>query len=41
VISLQYGTNKGASQTGIVMGNTRHMWWAWDQSTFQFEEIRR
>jgi hypothetical protein len=25
VISLQYGTNKGASQTGIVMGNTRHM----------------
>ncbi|KAI1286969.1 Muscle-specific protein 20 [Halotydeus destructor] len=25
VISLQYGSNKGATQSGIVMGNTRHM----------------
>jgi hypothetical protein len=25
VISLQYGTNKGATQSGINMGNTRHM----------------
>lgn len=25
VISLQYGSNKGANQSGIVMGNTRHM----------------
>uniref|UniRef100_A0A0K8TPC4 Transgelin n=1 Tax=Tabanus bromius TaxID=304241 RepID=A0A0K8TPC4_TABBR len=25
VISLQYGSNKGANQSGIIMGNTRHM----------------
>jgi len=25
VISLQYGSNKGASQTGMSFGNTRHM----------------
>ena len=25
IISLQYGTNKGATQTGLNMGNTRHM----------------
>jgi hypothetical protein len=25
VISLQYGSNKGATQSGIIMGNTRHM----------------
>lgn len=25
IISLQYGSNKGASQSGLVMGNTRHM----------------
>lgn len=26
VISLQYGSNKGANQSGINFGNTRHMW---------------
>lgn len=25
VISLQYGSNKGATQSGINFGNTRHM----------------
>lgn len=25
VISLQYGSNKGANQSGINFGNTRHM----------------
>lgn len=25
VISLQYGSNKGATQSGISFGNTRHM----------------
>lgn len=25
VISLQYGSNKGATQSGITFGNTRHM----------------
>jgi len=25
IISLQYGSNKGATQSGINMGNTRHM----------------
>lgn len=25
IISLQYGSNKGASQSGLIMGNTRHM----------------
>lgn len=25
VISLQYGSNKGASQAGMNMGNTRHI----------------
>lgn len=25
VISLQYGSNKGANQSGISFGNTRHM----------------
>ncbi|BFF97710.1 myophilin [Drosophila madeirensis] len=25
VISLQYGSNKGATQSGINLGNTRHM----------------
>jgi hypothetical protein len=25
VISTQYGYNKGATQTGIVFGNTRHI----------------
>jgi len=25
IISLQYGSNKGATQSGLVMGNTRHM----------------
>ena len=26
IISLQYGSNKGANQSGINFGNTRHMW---------------
>lgn len=25
IISLQYGSNKGATQAGINFGNTRHM----------------
>lgn len=25
IISLQYGSNKGANQSGINFGNTRHM----------------
>ena len=25
IISLQYGSNKGATQSGINFGNTRHM----------------
>lgn len=25
VISLQYGSNKGATQSGLIFGNTRHM----------------
>ncbi len=25
IISLQYGTNKGATQSGLNIGNTRHM----------------
>jgi len=29
VISLQYGSNKGATQSGINFGNTRHMWMIW------------
>ena len=25
IVNLQYGTNKGASQTGMSFGTTRHM----------------